>query len=210
VIPVAVAVAEAPSAPPAAPADIAAGVPGAVLVGRGSLRFFGMSIYEARLWAAPGFDPAAYAEQPFALELRYQRRLCSDAIAERSIAEMRRGGAFSDEQARVWLAWMRAAFPDVAAGDRLNGIHDGQGGVRFHFNGRPSPAQAEPAARAIRDVDFARLFFGIWLAPTSSVPALRQELIGGLSAPMTTRMPPTVAPTAPRRTAAVPGAPDSR
>jgi hypothetical protein len=192
-------IAEAPAAPPA---EIAAEVPGAMLVGRGSLRFFGLSIYEARLWAGPGFDTAAYTEQPFALELRYERRLGSDAIAERSIAEMRRGGAFSDDQARVWLAWMRAAFPDVAAGDRLCGVHDGRGGVRFYFNGKPSPAQTEPAARVIRDIDFARLFFGIWLAPTSSVPALRQELIGGRSAP--------AAPTAPRRAAVVPSAPGSR
>ena len=186
-----------PSVPPIAPAEIAAEVPGALLVGRGSLRFFGLSIYEARLWAGPGFDTAAYAEQPFALELRYERRLGSDAIAE-----MRRGGAFSDDQARVWLAWMRAAFPDVSAGDRLCGIHDGRGGVRFHFNGRPSPAQAEPADRVIRDIDFARLFFGIWLAPTSSVPALRQELIGGRAM--------TLTPTAARRAAALPGAPGGR
>jgi hypothetical protein len=97
---------------------------------------------------------------------------------------MRRGGPFSDQQARVWLNGLQAAFPDVSAGDRLTGVNDGQGGVRFFYNGAASPSG--PAAQALEavaapgvDTGFARLFFGIWLAPTSSVPALRQALIAG-------------------------------
>ena len=68
------------------------------------------------------------------------------------------------------LALMKQAFPDVAAGDRLLGFHDGQGQVRFFRNG-------EPTAQ-IDDVDYARLFFGIWLAPQTSAPALRESLLG--------------------------------
>jgi hypothetical protein len=30
----------------------------------------------------------------------------------------------------------------------------------------------------IRDAEFARLFFGIWLSPRSSEPAMRQALLG--------------------------------
>jgi hypothetical protein len=169
---------------PMLPAEIRSLLPQAVLIGCGSLRFFGLSIYEARLWAAPEFDPAQYERQAFALELHYARRLGGVAIAERSIAEMRRGGPFSDQQARVWLNGLQAAFPDVSAGDRLTGVNDGQGGVRFFYNGAASPSG--PAAQALEavaapgvDTGFARLFFGIWLAPTSSVPALRQALIAG-------------------------------
>jgi hypothetical protein len=60
-------------------------------VGTGVLRFFGLRVYEARLWAAPGFLPEDYARHPFALELVYDRKLEGAAIAERSIAPMRRG-----------------------------------------------------------------------------------------------------------------------
>ena len=65
---------------------------------------------------------------------------------------------------------MKTAFPDVAANDRLLGLNNGQGGVRFFYNGKQT-AQLE-------DREYARLFFGIWLAPQTSAPALRASLLG--------------------------------
>ena len=158
------------SAAAARPEELRADLPDARLVGTGVLRFFGLRVYEARLWAGPGFVPAQYARQPIALELLYDRKLEGLAIAERSVAEMRRIGAFSAEQARQWLALMTQAFPDVAAQDRLLGLSDGQGGVRFFHNARQT-AQ-------VRDAEYARLFFGIWLAAQTSAPALRNALLG--------------------------------
>ena len=158
------------SAAAARPEELRADLPDARLVGTGVLRFFGLRVYEARLWAGPGFVPAQYARQPIALELLYDRKLEGQAIAERSVAEMRRIGAFSEEQARQWLALMTQAFPDVAAQDRLLGLSDGQGGVRFFHNARQT-AQ-------VRDSEYARLFFGIWLAEQTSAPALRKSLLG--------------------------------
>lgn len=158
------------SAAPARPEELPTDLPDARLVGTGVLRFFGLRVYEARLWAGPGFVPAQYARQPIALELLYDRKLEGLAIAERSVAEMRRIGAFSEEQARQWLALMTQAFPDVAAQDRLLGLSDGQGGVRFFHNARQT-AQ-------VRDAEYARLFFGIWLAEQTSAPALRKSLLG--------------------------------
>jgi hypothetical protein len=155
---------------PAAPPEVQAALPKAQLIGKGNLRFFGLLVYEARLWAAPGFKPAAYDTQPFALELEYARKLDGAAIAERSVAEMRRVGSFSDEQARAWLALMTQAFPNVVAKDRLIGLHDGKGGVRFFHNAKPTASTT--------DREYAKLFFGIWLHPETSAPALRQALIG--------------------------------
>lgn len=157
-------------AAPPPPTELLKALPQARLQGSGVLRFFGLRVYEARLWTAAGFDADDYARHPFALELAYDRRLEGQAIAERSVAEMRRVGAFDDASAKRWLALMVQAFPDVAAGDRLVGLNDGQGGVRFFHNGRPT-------AQTV-DADYARLFFGIWLARQTSAPALRDALLG--------------------------------
>lgn len=134
------------------------------------MRFFGLRIYEVRLWAPSGFEPADYARQPFALELIYDRKLEGEAIAERSVAEMRRVGSFSEQQARQWLLMMMKAFPDVVAQDRLLGLSDGSGDVSFFHNGRET-------AR-IQDAEYARLFFGIWLSDQTSAPGLRTALLG--------------------------------
>lgn len=159
-----------PAAVPALPPELRSALPSARLVGSGVLRFFGLRVYEARLWAPPGFEPADYARQPLALELIYDRKLEGEAIAERSVAEMRRVGGFSDQQARQWLLLMKKAFPDVAAQDRLLGLSDGTGGVGFFHNGRETGR--------IRDAEYARLFFGIWLSEQTSAPALRAALLG--------------------------------
>ena len=154
----------------AVPAEIAAGLSKAQLLGRANLRFFGLLVYEARLWTAATFNAERYDSQPFALELEYARKLEGPAIAERSIAEMKRVGDFGDAQGKAWLAFMMQAFPNVGAQDRLTGVHDGKGNVRFYFNGKQTAATT--------DKDFARLFFGIWLSPKTSAPALRTSLIG--------------------------------
>ena len=63
---------------------------GARLVGQGTMRFLGFEVYRARLWAQPGFDADQYSAHPLALELTYQRNFTAEAIAKRSIEEMRR------------------------------------------------------------------------------------------------------------------------
>lgn len=158
------------AATPAIPAELGTALPGARLVGTGVLRFFGLRVYEARLWAPAGFNPQDYARQPFALELVYDRKLEGEAIAERSIAEMRRVAPFAEDQARQWLRMMKQAFPDVVAQDRLLGLNDGTGKVVFLHNGRETAA--------IDDALYARLFFGIWLSEQTSAPALRAALLG--------------------------------
>lgn len=157
--------------PAAAPAEVTTAIAGARLVGSGVLRYFGFEVYEARLWAGAAFASPRYAEQPFALELRYARALDGSAIAQRSIEEMRRAGPLGEAEQRSWTAALQAAIPDVRAGDRLTGTHDPRGVTQFFHNGRPTATVSDPA--------FAPRFFGIWLASTTSAPELRERLLGG-------------------------------
>ena len=151
-------------------AELDAALPQYRLIGQGRLTVWGFQVYDARLWALPGFKPDSLATQPFALELAYLRGFDNRDIAERSIAEMRRSAGISDAQAKIWIEEMMRVLPDVNAGDRVMGLHRPGVGALFLMNGKP--------AGEIRDTEFARLFFGIWLSPKTSEPKLRAALLG--------------------------------
>ncbi len=137
---------------------------------RSRMRFLGLLVYEIGLWSPAPVDAANWTDQPLALSLRYARSLKGGLIAERSLREMRRQGPIEATQAERWLQAMREAFPDVSDGDRLTGRHEPGEGARFWFNGQ--------ARALIDDPLFSRRFFGIWLAPESSEPQLREQLLG--------------------------------
>jgi hypothetical protein len=109
---------------------------------------------------------------PFALELQYLRKLEGASIASRSIDEMRRLGSFSDAQAQSWLAAMRELFPNVGVGERITGVNLPGEGAEFWVNGQ--------RVGVVKDVNFARLFFGIWLDERTSEPKMRAQLLQGL------------------------------
>jgi hypothetical protein len=136
------------------------------------LRVWGFEVYDARLWTPVGFRHGQYTQFPFALELQYLRKLEGSAIASRSIDEMRRVGSFSDAQAQSWLAAMRELFPDVRQGERITGINVPGVGAEFWVNGQ--------RVGVVKDVNFARLFFGIWLDERTSEPKMRGQLLQGL------------------------------
>jgi len=152
--------------------ELAILLPQSRLIGKGRLTFWGFQVYDARLWALPGFKPDSLAAQPFALELAYLRGFDNQDVAERSITEMRRSAPISDAQAKIWIDDMMRALPDVKKGDRVMGIYRPGVGAQFLMNGRPSGE--------IRDAEFARLFFGIWLSSKTSEPKLRAALLAGL------------------------------
>lgn len=167
----------APAVAPAAqasamapPTEVASLLPDARQHGSATLRFFGLDIYRASLWVPAGFDPARWQQQTFALELVYLRDLKGRAIAQRSVAEMRRQDTLDDTLADQWEARMAALFPDVRRGDRITGVYLPGRGARFVHNGLE--------LGEVADTRFARMFFGIWLAPQTSEPGMRTALLG--------------------------------
>ena len=141
------------------------------LIGKGRLTVWGFQVYDARLWALPGFKPDNLPGQPFALELAYLRDFASRDIAERSIKEMRRSAVISDDQSKIWISEMLRVIPDIKQGDRVMGIHRPGSGMQMLVNGK--------ASGEIRDTEFTRLFFGIWLSPKTSEPKVRAALLSG-------------------------------
>ena len=152
------------------PAEVRAELGEARLLGKARLRFFGLHVYDARLWATGGVNAENWASEPLALELDYARNLDGGQIAKRSVDEMKRQPGFDGAASVAWLSRLNALLPDVKSGDRITGVQKPGEAMRFFVNGR--------FAGEVRDPQFTRLFTGIWLSPESSEPAMRQQLLG--------------------------------
>ena len=142
-------------------------------VGKARLRYWGFDVYDASLWARPGFDIGQFETQRFGLELAYLRDFKGADIAERSIDEMNDLATIEPAQATRWTQAMSKLFPDVKRGDRITGVHVPGSGARFYLNGKLLGEVADDA--------FSRLFFGIWLSPRTSQPRMRETLIQGMA-----------------------------
>lgn len=135
--------------------------------GQGEMRWFGLRLYQASLWAPDG---RWQAERPYALELRYARDIPSARLVQASIEEMQRLGSADDARLARWKLELQRVFPDVRSGDVIHGLHLPQRGAEFYHQGR--------LTGRIEDVEFARAFFAIWLDPRTREPALRASLLG--------------------------------
>ena len=65
------------------------------------------------------------------------------------------------------VLWGCAAAPDC---DRITGVQRPEGLSRFFHNGN--------LRGEVRDAEFTRRFFGIWLGESTSEPSLRDSLLG--------------------------------
>lgn len=154
------------SAAQAAPAHVSGHVPAARLAGAGVFTWFGLRIYDAELWVG---DQGYSKDAPFALELRYARKLDGIKIAEASADEMAKLKAGTPAQRSAWLARMKEIFPDVKEGTRLCGVYLPGSGAQFYLDGR--------LLASVPDPEFARAFFAIWLDPATSAARLRTALL---------------------------------
>lgn len=152
------------------PAYVRQVLPEAALVGQGLYRWFGLSVYKARLWGdKTKVTAAGWTNNSFALELEYTRTLYGEKIAIASIDEIKKLGIGTNAQHDQWLADMKKIFPNVEEGHQLTGLFSPGQPSRFFFNGKPIGDIADP--------EFGPAFFGIWLHPKTSAPKLRQLLL---------------------------------
>jgi Chalcone isomerase-like len=157
-------------APHALPPELKAELNAGRLLGEAKLKYFGIHVYDIRLWGEADFNGRELQSRPLALELQYARALEGKAIAERSLKEMQGLDTIDAASAERWLQQMRQIFPDVNKGDRITGVQRPGEAARFFVNGQPRGE--------VRDAEFTRLFFGIWLSPRTSQPKLREALLG--------------------------------
>lgn len=137
-------------------------------LGSGNLRWFGMDIYRASLWAPD--DGRLSLESSFALAIRYERGISSQRLVETTLNEMQRLGTADDASRSAWRSSLEQAFPSVLAGEVIVGVNRPGFGVAFFHQGR--------LTAAIDDAGFAQAFFAIWLDERTREPGLRASLLG--------------------------------
>ncbi|NMM36242.1 MAG: hypothetical protein HHJ09_01840 [Glaciimonas sp.] len=145
-------------------------VPQARLAGQGSFRWLGLKIYDAQLWVS---DQGVIANAPLtgklALDLRYARNFQGAKIAAACQEEMQKLGLGTAQQRAKWQTGMEKLFPDVKNGTHLTGVFLPDDGARFYLDGK--------LIGEIRDAEFGRAFFAIWLDAGNSAPSLRNALL---------------------------------
>lgn len=145
----------------------------ASLSGQGSFRWFGLKIYDARLWVEKaGFQPDRPMTAKLVLDLGYARDLYGRRIAQSSIDEIRQLGIGNAVQHQMWLEKMTALFPDVHEGTHISGVNLPGQGARFYLDGK--------LLGEIDDPEFARAFFSIWLDERTSAAQLREQLLASI------------------------------
>ena len=132
--------------------------------GSGEMRYFGFRLYRATLWIA-GSD---ISSAPHALTLHYRRDISRDQLVNASLDEMRRLGGDTAAPER-WKADLERVFPNVKEGERIIGLHLPGVGARFFHEGKPTGE--------VKDAEFARRFFAIWLDPRTRSPEVREKLL---------------------------------
>lgn len=137
-------------------------------VGNHSFAWMFWDVYDITLYAADGeYDLA----KPYALELKYKMKLEGEDIADRSVEEMRMQDAASEVKLAKWHTQMKDIFPNVEDGDVLVGYANADGATVFYYN--------DKEIGAVRDSEFTRAFFDIWLSEKTTEPKMRKKLLAG-------------------------------
>ncbi|HSN17117.1 MAG TPA: chalcone isomerase family protein [Gammaproteobacteria bacterium] len=152
---------------PALPAEVAREAPGLHELGAGKLTFLFWKIYDIALYASGAqWQP----QRPYALAVVYARGFTGAEIADEGVRQMRRLGYADGRDLERWRADMLQAFPGVAPGDRVAAVWLPPGDLQVYIDDKMTAEFKDPA--------FATAFFGMWLDPRTSEPALRRALLG--------------------------------
>ena len=143
------------------------------LVGHHLFTFFGLEIYHISLWSSPEWTPEKWNRHSFALSLVYSRNLSGEEIAKRSIAEIKKQTALSNDKSQQWLNQLQFLMPSVNAGDRLTGVYQPSGNLVFWLDSKKLGEINDPA--------LSEAFMAIWLSTKTSEPKMRKKLFGDVS-----------------------------
>ena len=130
-------------------------LPGAKKLGSGRLTYLGWSVYDASLYSQ---KKKFSFKAPFALTLKYHMAAKADDIAKITIQEMRNLGLKDEVRLATWYRQMLSIFPNVKKG------------TQFFLQ--------QKQIGSIKDKQFGKWFFKIWLSENTNFKELRLQLLG--------------------------------
>lgn len=136
------------------------------LIGKGQLYHLIWHVYDAELYSGDG---SFSFEKPFNLNIEYKRKLHGEKIADRSAEEIRKIGFKDEVKLAAWHSQMKEIFPDVDNGVNIAGFYTPGKQTVFYKNNQQ--------IGIIKDPEFGKWFFGIWLNEKTSEPDLRKALL---------------------------------
>lgn len=142
-------------------------VENAQLVGKSRFKVLFWSVFDAELYAEEGeYSP----DKPFTLSLSYLRDIKGSEIVAKSMSEITNQDSFPSEKLATWKSKLDSIIPDVDTSTTITGVQDSNVHTIFYKNGT--------LIGEIKDPQFTRAFFNIWLGEKTSEPKLRSRLLG--------------------------------
>ncbi|MCB2136480.1 MAG: hypothetical protein KDE08_11140 [Rhodobacteraceae bacterium] len=142
---------------------VSSAFPAGELRGQATLRFFGLPLYQARLYTPGG--KALDWQEDMALELTYLRRLSETELVTSTLREFSRTGASLPVKDQL-----EQCYDDVGKGDRYLAVSNGPDEVLFWRNDRHMCALTYPRIKY--------RFMAIFLGENTRSPAFTRKLRG--------------------------------
>lgn len=162
--------AQAQGADGSVPAPFATQLPQGRKLGEGTMRWFGLKLYDAQLWTEKPATQFNHRNDKHLLELRYDKSFDGVKIAEASREQIEGQGVGNAQLWPVWQKKLTDMIPDVQKDTRLTALYLPGKGLQLYRDGQP---HAE-----LNDPELAAAFMGIWLDTRTSEPKLRERLLG--------------------------------
>ncbi|WP_166415785.1 hypothetical protein [Cochlodiniinecator piscidefendens] len=129
--------------------------------GEATFRWFGIPVYDARLFTPGG--AALNWQQDLTLELTYRRALARQSLIDSTQSEMQRLGYTRPQDADL-----QSCFRNVRPGDTFRAQTEGADQLRLYLNGAEVCRLAQP--------DIRRGFMSIFLSDNSRAPNVSRHL----------------------------------
>lgn len=139
----------------------------AQLVGKARFKVLFWSVFDAELYAEDG---EFSQDKPFALSLSYLREIKGSEIVAKSLSEIKSQDSFTGEKLASWKSELDSIIPDVDTSTTITGVQNNNFHTLLYENGT--------LIGEIKDPEFTRAFFNIWLGEKTSEPKLRSRLLG--------------------------------